>query len=124
MSMYSLNADKEDLDIPSHRSPTIIVHDGLLPMHLEAIHSSSITEKIPSERNSMIQEEEHPSNYNIEEIFDAFTFNPYNKEVSQKRIWSVKKNDGTMKEIQEDEVLFDQTDEDLVKVATSLVALS
>ena len=44
-------------------------------MYLEEVHSSPITENIPSERNSMIQEEDHPSSYNIEEIFDAFTFN-------------------------------------------------
>ena len=34
----------------------------------------------------MIQEEERPSIYNIEEIFDAFIFNLYKKEVSRKRI--------------------------------------
>jgi hypothetical protein len=51
-------------------------------MHLKEVHSSPITEKIPFERNSMIQEEEHPSSYNIEEIFDAFKFNLYKKEVS------------------------------------------
>ena len=44
-------------------------------MHLEEVHSSPVTEKIPSERNLVVQEEDHPSSYNIEEIFDAFTFN-------------------------------------------------
>jgi small-conductance mechanosensitive channel len=85
--------------MPSHRSSTIIVHDAPLPMHLEEVHSSPVTDKIPSERHSVIQEEEDPSIYNIEEIFDVFTFNLYKKEVSRKRIQSVKKNDGTMKEI-------------------------
>ena len=47
--------------------------------------------KISFERNSVIQEEENPSNYNIEQIFDAFTFNIYKKEFSQKRIWNEKK---------------------------------
>ena len=49
-------------------------------MHLEEVHSSPIMEKILSQRHSMIQEEDHPSSYNIEEIFDAFTFNLYRKE--------------------------------------------
>jgi hypothetical protein len=42
--------------------------------------------KILSKRDLVIQEEEHPSSYNIEEIFDAFTLNLYRKEVSQKRV--------------------------------------
>ena len=66
MSMYSLNSDKEDSDVPSHRSPTLILQDAPLPMHLEEVHSSPVTEKIPSERNPVMQEEEHPSIYNIE----------------------------------------------------------
>ena len=68
-------------------------------MQLEEVHSSPVTEKIPSERHLIIQEEENPSSYNIEEIFDAFTLNLYKKEVSRKRFWNVKKSDGTMKEI-------------------------
>ena len=72
--------------MPSHRSPTIILHDAPLLIHLEEVCSSLVTEKIPSKRYSMIQEEEHPSSYNIEEIFDAFTFNVYKKEDSWKRI--------------------------------------
>ena len=75
MSMYILESGNEDLDMPSHRSPTVIVHDAPLPMHLEEVHSSVVTKKIPSERNSVIQEEEHPSTYNIKEIFYVFTFN-------------------------------------------------
>ena len=72
----------------------------------------------------MIQEEDHPSSYNIEEIFDSFTFNLCRKEVSWKRVRSVKQNDGTMKEVQEDEVLFEKTNEDLMKVATTLTTLT
>jgi len=72
----------------------------------------------------MIQEEDHPSNYNIEEIFYAFTFNLCRKEVSWKRVQSVKQNDGTMKEIHEDEVLFEKTDEDPVTIATSSTTLT
>ena len=81
-------------------------------------------EKIPSEMHSMTHEEENPSSYNIEEIFDAFTFNLYKKEVSRKRVRNEKQNDETMKEIQEDEVLFEKIDEDLVIVATTSIALS
>ena len=124
MSMYNLDSDEEDLDMPSRQSPTVIVHDAPFSMHLEEVHSSPVMEKIMFERHSMIQEEEHSSSYNIEEIFDAFTFNLYKKEVHRKRIQNVKQNDRTMKEIHEDEVLFEKTDEDLVTVATSSTTLS
>ena len=77
-----------------------------------------------SKRHSIIQEEENPSNYNIEEIFESFTFILYKKEVSQKRVRNEKHNDGTMKEIPEDEVLFEKTNEYLVTVATTSAALS
>ena len=72
----------------------------------------------------MRQEEDNPSSYNIEEVFDAFTFNHYNKEVSRKRIRNEKQNDGTMKEVQEDKVLFEKTDEDPVTIATSSTILT
>ena len=68
-------------------------------MHLEEVPSSPVTEKISSKRNSVKQEEEHPSSYNIEEIFDAFTLNLCKKVVSHKRIRNVKQSDGTLKEI-------------------------
>ena len=42
----------------------------------------------------------------------------YKKEFSRKRVWNVKQSGGTMKEIQEDEVLFEKIDEDPVTVAT------
>ena len=47
----------------------------------------------------MIHEEENPSSYSIEEIFEAFSFNLYKKEVSRKIVWNEKQSDGTMKEI-------------------------
>ena len=86
MSMYNLDSDREDLDIPSHRYPTIIIHNAPLPMNLEEVHSSPLIKKISSERNSVIQEKDHPSSYNIEEIFSAFTFNLSRKEVIWKRV--------------------------------------
>ena len=71
-----------------------------------------------------IEEEEDPSSYNINEIFESFTFILCKKEVSRKRIRNEKQNDGTLKEIQEDEVLFEKTDEDLNTVATTSTTLS
>ena len=72
----------------------------------------------------MIHEEENPPSYNIEEIFNAFTFNLYKKEVIRKRIRNEKQNDKTMKEIQEDEFFFEKSDEDPVTVATMSANLS
>ena len=83
----------------SHRSLTLILQDVPLPIHLEEVHSSPVIEKIMCERRSVIQEEEHPSNYKIEEISNAFTFNLYKKEVDRNRIRNVKQSDETMKEI-------------------------
>ena len=72
----------------------------------------------------MIHEEDHPSSYNIKEIFCAFTFNLCRKEGSRKRVRKVKQSDGNLEEMQEDEVLFEKTDEDLVTVATTSTALA
>ena len=46
------------------------------------------------------------------------------KEVSWKRIRNEKQNDGTFKEVQEDEVLSERIDEDLVTVATTFDTVS
>ena len=48
----------------------------------------------------------------------------HKREVSQKRVRSEKQSDGTLKEVQEDEVIFERTDEDPITVATTSVALS
>ena len=55
MSMDNLNSDKEDSNVPSHRSPTLILQDAPLPMHLEEVHSSPITKKVTFEKHSLIQ---------------------------------------------------------------------
>ena len=68
-------------------------------MHVEEVHSSPITKKFPFEIHSVVQEEDHPSSYNIEEIFGAFTFNLHRKEVSQKTIRKGKQDDGTLEEV-------------------------
>jgi hypothetical protein len=39
MSMYNLDSDGEYLDVSSHRSLTVIIHDAPLPMHTEEVHS-------------------------------------------------------------------------------------
>jgi hypothetical protein len=72
----------------------------------------------------MIQVEGHPSSYNIEKIFGSFTFNLNRKEVSWKRVRKVKQCDGTFKDMQGDEVLFEKTDEDTVTVATATTNLT
>ena len=61
-------------------------------------------------------EEEHPSCYNIEEIFGSFTFNLDRREVSWKMVRKVKQVDGTLEEMQEDEVIFERTNEDPIMV--------
>jgi hypothetical protein len=91
---------------------------------MEEVHSSTIMEKVSSKRNSLIQEEDHPSSYNIEEIFGAFTFNLCRKEVRRKRVRKVKQSDGTLEEMKENEVLFKKIDEDPVIVATTSLALT
>ena len=57
-------------------------------------------------------------------MFEAFIFNLYKKEVGPKRVWNEKQNDGIMKEVHEDEILFETTYEDLVTVATTSESLS
>ena len=84
MSMYNLYFDREDTEVPSHSSPTFI--EAQLPEQQEEVHSSPTTNKIPYEMHSIIDEEENISSYNIEEIFEAFTFNLYKKVVSRKRV--------------------------------------
>ena len=95
-----------------------------IPNKHEEVHSSLTTDKNPSERHSKAQEEEDSLSYNIDEIFEAFTFNLFKKAVSWKRVRNEKKNDRTLKEIQEDEVIIEKTIEDPVTVATTLATLS
>ena len=82
--MYSIDYDREDLELPSHWYPTLI--EAKILENREEVNSSPTIENNPYERHSIIQEEENPTSYNIEEIFEAFTFNLYKEEVSQKRV--------------------------------------
>lgn len=84
MSMYNLDGDVEESDVPSNQSPTLVIHDAPLPVHMEEVHSSPIIEKVIFERYFVIHEEYHPSIYNIKEIFGSFTFNLCRKEVKVK----------------------------------------
>ena len=122
MSMYNIDYGREDLEVPSCRSPTLI--EDQLPENQEEVHSSPTMEKILSKRHSVKHKEENPLSYNIEEIFEAFSFNLYKKEFNRKRVLNEIHNDGSMKEIQEEEVLFKNTNEYLVIVATTSTTLS
>ena len=96
MSLYTIESDIKDLEVSSCRFPTLL--EAQVPNKPEEVHSSPTTDKNRSERHSQVQqEEEDPSSYNIDEIFEAFTFNLYKKEVSRKKIRNEKKNDGTLK---------------------------
>ena len=123
MSLYNIDSDGKDSEVSSWKTPTLV--ENHVPNKLEEVHSSPTMDKKQSKRHSQVQqEEEDPSSYNIDEIFEAFTFNLYKKEVSRKRIRNEKQNDGTLKEVQEDEILFERTDEDPITISTASVALS
>ena len=66
MFVNILDLDQEYLYVPSHRSPTLILQDAQILVHLEEVHNPPFMEKISYERHLVIQEEEHPSSYNIE----------------------------------------------------------
>lgn len=123
MSLYIIESDRKYSEVSSRRSPTLV--EVQVPDRPKEVHNSPNTDKNQSESHSQVQqEEEDPSSYNIDEIFEAFTFNLYKKEVSRKRIGNEKQNDGTLKEVQEDQILFAKTDEDPIIVAIALAALS
>ena len=123
MSLYGIESDRKDSQVSSRRSPTLL--EAQVPDKPKKFQSSPTTDKNQSKRHSQVQqEEEYPSSYNIDEIFESFTFNFYKKEVSQKRIRNEKQNDGTLKEVQEDEILFERIDEDPITVATTSATLS
>ena len=55
ISMHNINYDRKGSEVSSHQSPSLI--EVQIP---EGFHSSPPTEKNPSERHSIIQEEEDP----------------------------------------------------------------
>ena len=95
------------------------------PEQLDEVHSSPTADKNQSERHSQIQKtEEDQLNYDIDEVFEAFTFNLSKNEVSRKRIRNERQDDGTYKEAQEDEILSERIEEDTVTIATASATLS
>ena len=61
--------------------------ENQVPEQLDEVHSSPTVDKNQFERHSHVQQEEEDLlNYNIHEVFEAFTFNLRKKEVSRKRI--------------------------------------
>ena len=74
--------------------------ENQVPEQLVEDHSSLTTDKNQSERHSQVQQEEEDQlNYNIDEVFEAFTFNLCKKEVSRKQIRNERQDDGTYKEV-------------------------
>ena len=123
MYLYNIESERKDSEVSSRQSPILL--EPQVPDKPEEVHSSLTTNKNQSERHLQVQqEEEDPSSYNIDEIFEAFTFNLYKKEVRQKRIRNKKQNDGTLIEVPEDEILFEKRNEDLITVATTSAVLS
>ena len=85
MSLYSIESNEKRSEVSSQRTPTMI--ENQVPEQPEEVHSSPTTNKNQSESHSQVQQEEEDMlNYNIDEVFKAFTFNLCKKEVSQKRI--------------------------------------
>lgn len=67
----------------------------------------------------MVPKQEDLSSYNIEEVFGYFTFDLDQREFNQKKFGKVKEDDGTMRDINEDEVLFERINEDMMLLATT-----
>ena len=96
MSLYNIESNEKHSEVSSRRTPTMIEIQA--PKQLVGVHSSPTMDKNQSERHPQVQhEEQDPLSYNIDEIFEAFTFNLCKKVVSQKRIRNEKQNDGTFK---------------------------
>ena len=74
MSLYNIQSNEKHWEVSSQRTPIMIENQVL--EQLDEVHSSPTTDKNQFERHSQVQqEEEDPLNYNIGEIFEAFTFN-------------------------------------------------
>ena len=85
MSLYNIESNEKHSEVSSRRTPTMIENQVL--EQPEEVHSSPTMDKNQSKRHSQVQqEEEDPLNYNIDEIFKAFTFNLCKKLVSRKWI--------------------------------------
>lgn len=128
VSLYNIDSDNEDIACASSRTPSLI-REIIPPLEQgEEMDSSHATVKIPSDKhcsnNLVILKQEGPSSYNIEEVFSSFTFDLHRRESSRKKFRKVKEDDGTMRDINEDEILFQRNDEGLMLVAIASAALS
>lgn len=127
ISLYNIDFDNENSNYASSQTPSLIKEAFSPHEQGEEMTIYWATVNISSENhlsnNSMMPEPEGPSSYNIEEIFGCFTFDLHRKEVSKKKFWKVKESDGTLKDINEDEVLYERTDEDPMLIDTSSIAL-
>ena len=118
MSLYNIESNEKHLEVSYRRTPTMI--ENQVPEQPEEVRSSLRMYKNQSQSHSQVQQEEEvPLSCNIDEIFKAFTFNLCKKEVCRKRIRNEKQNDGTYKEVQEDEILFKRIEEGPIIVATT-----
>ena len=80
-SLYKIESNGKDSEVSSQRTPTLV--ENQVPEQPEDVHNSPTTDKVQFERHSQVQqEEEDPLSYNIDEIFEAFTFNLHKREVS------------------------------------------
>ena len=93
VSMYDIDSDDVGAKLVSSQIPFIVRKITPPRRNDEEINNSSIIEKISSKRhcsiNLVIPKEEHPSSYNIEEIFGSFTFKLHRREVSWKKFRKV-----------------------------------
>ena len=81
MSLYSIESNGKYLEVSSQRTSTLV--ENQVQEQLEEVHSYPTTDKNQSERHSQVQQEEEDLlSYNIDEIFEAFTFNLHKRQVS------------------------------------------
>ena len=74
MSLYNIESNEKHSEVSSRRTPTMI--ENQVPEQLDEVHSSPTADKNQFERHSQVQQEEEDQlNYNIDEVFEAFTFN-------------------------------------------------
>ena len=78
MYLYNIEIDGKYSEVSSRKTPNLV--ENQVPDKPEEVHNSPTTDKNQSGRHSQVrQEEEDPSSYNIDEIFEAFTFNLYKR---------------------------------------------
>ena len=78
VSLYNIDSENDDSDNALSQAPSLMKEDSSPHEQGEEIHSSQDTINIPLERhcsnNVGILVPKGPTSYNIEEIFNSFTF--------------------------------------------------